>query len=77
LTTSNPHRFGARHSFGVHCAALQVYQLAILAMSIVSVPLPKEQMIYDYFSEFASEAVHIVISENFIESMLIEIESYT
>ena len=30
--------FAARHSFGVNCAALQVYQLAILTTSIVSVP---------------------------------------
>ena len=37
-TWTDPHRFAARHSFGVHRAALQVYQLAILATSIVSVP---------------------------------------
>ena len=30
-------RFAARHSFGVHRAVLQVYQLAIIATSIVSV----------------------------------------
>ena len=31
--------------------------------------LPKKQRIYDYFSEFASEALHIVIFENLIKSM--------
>ena len=31
--------------------------------------LPKKQNIYDYFSEFASEALHIVIFENFVKSM--------
>jgi hypothetical protein len=31
--------------------------------------LPKKQRIYDYFSEFASEALHIVIFENFVKSM--------
>merc|ERR1711997_200508 len=31
--------------------------------------LPKKQRIYDYFYEFASEALHIVIFENFIKSM--------
>ena len=45
--------------------------------------LPKKQRIYDYFYEFASEALHIVIFENFVKSMtscrllLIEIKSYT
>ena len=29
----------------------------------------KKQRIYDYFSEFASEALHIVIFENFVRSM--------
>ena len=37
--------------------------------------LPKKQRIYDYFSEFASEALHIVIFDN--DVLLIEIESYT
>ena len=32
---------------------------------------------YDYFYEFASEALHIVIFENFNDVLLIEIESYT
>ena len=36
--------------------------------------LPKKQRIYNYFYEFASEALHIVIFENFVN---IEIESYT
>jgi hypothetical protein len=31
--------------------------------------LPKKQRIYDYFNEFASEALHIVIFENFVKSM--------
>ena len=31
--------------------------------------MPKKQRIYDYFSEFASEALHIVIFEIFIKSM--------
>ena len=31
---------------------------------------PKKQRIYDYFSEFASEALHIVIFENFVKSMM-------
>ena len=31
--------------------------------------MPKKQRIYDYFSEFASEALHIVIFENFVKSM--------
>jgi hypothetical protein len=31
--------------------------------------LTKKQRIYDYFSEFASEALHIVIFEIFIKSM--------
>ena len=31
--------------------------------------LPKKQRIYDCFSEFASEALHIVIFENFVKSM--------
>ena len=31
--------------------------------------LPKKQRIYDHFSEFASEALHIVIFENFVKSM--------
>jgi hypothetical protein len=31
--------------------------------------LPKKQRSYDYFSEFASEALHIVIFENFVKSM--------
>ena len=31
--------------------------------------LPKKQRIYDYISEFASEALHIVIFENFVKSM--------
>jgi hypothetical protein len=30
---------------------------------------PKKQRIYDYFSEFASEALHIVIFENLVKSM--------
>ena len=30
--------------------------------------LPKKQKIYDYFSKFANEALHIVIFENFIKS---------
>ena len=30
--------------------------------------LPKKQRIYDYFYEFASEALHIVIFENFVKS---------
>ena len=35
-------------------------------------------VIYDNFSEFASESLHIVIVENFVKSiLLIEIESYT
>ena len=32
--------------------------------------LPKKQRIYDYFYEFASEALHIVIFENFLKSKL-------
>ena len=32
--------------------------------------MPKKQRIYDYFSEFASEALHIVIFENFVKSMM-------
>ena len=31
--------------------------------------MPKKQRIYNYFYEFASEALHIVIFENFIKSM--------
>ena len=31
--------------------------------------MPKKQRIYNYFSEFASEALHIVIFENFVKSM--------
>ena len=31
--------------------------------------MPKKQRIYDYFSEFASEALHIVIFEIFVKSM--------
>ena len=31
--------------------------------------MPKKQRIYDYFSEIASEALHIVIFENFVKSM--------
>ena len=31
--------------------------------------LPKKQRIYDYFSEFTSEALHIVIFEIFVKSM--------
>ncbi len=31
--------------------------------------MPKKQRIYDYFSEFASEALHIVIFENFVKPM--------
>ena len=31
--------------------------------------LPKKQRICNYFYEFASEALHIVIFENFIKSM--------
>ena len=31
--------------------------------------LPKKQWIYDYFYEFASEALNIVIFENFVKSM--------
>ena len=31
--------------------------------------LPKKQRIYDYFYEFASEALHIVIFENIVKSM--------
>merc|ERR1711997_569714 len=31
--------------------------------------LPKKQRIYDYFYEFASEALHIVIFENFVKSI--------
>ena len=31
--------------------------------------MPKKQRIYDYFYEFASEALHIVIFENFVKSM--------
>ena len=31
--------------------------------------LPKKQRIYDYFYEFASEALRIVIFENFVKSM--------
>ena len=31
--------------------------------------MPKKQRIYDYFSEFASEAQHIVIFENLVKSM--------
>ena len=42
---TDPHRFAARHSFGVHRAALQVSQLAILAMSIVSVTVVMKAMI--------------------------------
>ena len=30
--------------------------------------LPKKQRIYGYLSEFASEALHIVIFENFVKS---------
>ena len=40
---------------------------------------PKKQTIYDYLSEFSSEALHIVIFENFVkinDLLLIEIESY-
>ena len=39
----------------------------------------KRQRIYYYFSKFASEALHIVIFENFVkinDLLLIEIESY-
>ena len=32
--------------------------------------MPKKQRIYDYFYEFASEALHIVIFENFVKSMM-------
>ena len=32
--------------------------------------LLKKQRIYDYFSEFASEALHIVIFEIFVQSMM-------
>ena len=42
--------------------------------------LPTKQKIYDYFSEFASEALQIVIFENFVklnDILLIEIESHT
>ena len=31
--------------------------------------MPKKQRIYNYFYEFASEALHIVIFENFVKSM--------
>ena len=31
--------------------------------------LPKKQWIYDYFYEFASEALHIFNFENFLKSM--------
>ena len=31
--------------------------------------LPKKQRIYGYLSEFASEALHIVIFEDFVKSM--------
>ena len=31
--------------------------------------LPKKQRIYDYFYELDSEALHIIIFENFIKSM--------
>ena len=31
--------------------------------------LPKKQRIYDYVYEFASEALHIFIFENFVKSM--------
>ena len=31
--------------------------------------LPKKQRIYDYFSEFASEVLHIVMFEIFVKSM--------
>ena len=31
--------------------------------------MPKKQRIYNYFYKFASEALHIVIFENFIKSM--------
>ena len=30
---------------------------------------PKKQRIYNYFFEFASEALHIIIFENFVKSM--------
>ena len=32
--------------------------------------LPIKQRIYDYFSEFASEALHIIIFENVVKSMM-------
>ena len=32
--------------------------------------MPKKQRIYDYFYEFASEALHIVIFENFVKSIM-------
>ena len=32
--------------------------------------MPKKQRIYDYFYEFASEALQIVIFENFVKSMM-------
>ena len=32
--------------------------------------LPKKQRTYDYFYEFASKALHIVIFENFVKSMM-------
>ena len=31
--------------------------------------MPKKQRIYDFFSEFGSEALHIVIFEIFVKSM--------
>ena len=39
--------------------------------------LPKTHRIYNYFYEFASEAMHIVIFENLVNVLIIEIESYT
>ena len=32
--------------------------------------LPKKQRIYDYFYQFASEALHIFNFENFLKSMM-------
>ena len=32
--------------------------------------LPEKQRIYDYFYDFASEVLHIVIFENFVKSMM-------
>ena len=52
--------------------SLFYYQISfslLIKKQLVIIFLPPKQRIYDCFYEFASEALHIVIFENFVKSM--------